>query len=86
MEEGVSNGEQNNKTIFTFDDVTQIINDVFKPRCLPILTAYNDEYLGDFEEMINSQEFIDFFNTILDLNLHMVLNDPPIEINLLTWD
>ena len=35
--------------------------------------------------MLCSQEFLDFFNHILDLNLHMVLNDPPIEMQLVKW-
>lgn len=34
--------------------------------------------MDDFEENVNSQEFMSFVETLVGLNLHMVLNDPPI--------
>ena len=34
-----------------------------------------------FEENISSQDFIDFFKCIIELNLHMFLNEPPITLD-----
>jgi hypothetical protein len=41
--------------------------------------------MDDFIENVESNEFTDFFKTIIDLNLHMILNDPMITMNLVPW-
>ena len=34
---------------------------------------------------MDSDEFLSFFKCVIDLNLHMVLNDPPIQVDLISW-
>ena len=40
------------------------------------------EHVDAFEENISSDDFVDFFKCIVDLSLHMFLNDPPILMDL----
>ena len=44
--------------------------------------ANDGEFVDDFIDNISSDDFIDFFKSIVDLNLHMFLNDPPILMDL----
>lgn len=40
------------------------------------------EFVDDFIENISSDDFVEFFKSIVDLSLHMFLNDPPILMDL----
>ena len=40
--------------------------------------ANDGEFMDDFEDNIGSDEFVSFVQIVMDLTLHMVLNDPPI--------
>ena len=40
------------------------------------------EFIDDFEENVRSDEFTVFIKVVIELNLHMVLNDPPITLDL----
>ena len=63
--------------------IKDLIEQVYKPRVLGLIESTNDgEYLEDFEETINSEELINFVKVVMDLTLHMVLNDPPIKLEL----
>ena len=54
---------------------------------LGLIEAANDgEYLDDFEDNIGSDEFVNFVKIVMDLTLHMVLNDPPIKLELVPWE
>jgi hypothetical protein len=50
------------------------------PQVKPILE--DSEFLDDFEENVRSDEFTVFIKVVIELNLHMVLNDPPITLDL----
>ena len=50
---------------------------------LPLVEETNEgEFVDDFIENISSDDFVDFFRSIVDLCLHMFLNDPPILMDL----
>lgn len=54
-------------------------------RVLPLVEQANDgEFVDDFVDNIGSDDFVDFFKSIVDLSLHMFLNDPPILMDLVT--
>ena len=57
-----------------------MIENSYKPLIKPIIE--NSEYLDDFEENVGSDEFTIFIKVLIELNLHMVLNDPPITLDL----
>jgi len=44
------------------------------------------EFIDDFEENVRSDEFTVFIKVVIELNLHMVLNDPPITLDLVALD
>ena len=44
------------------------------------------EFVDDFEENVRSDEFTVFIKVVIELNLHMVLNDPPITLDLVALD
>ena len=44
------------------------------------MKVISDEFQDDFEDNIGSDEFNTFVTTLIDLNLHMILNDPPITL------
>lgn len=50
---------------------------------MPLVEETNEgEFVDDFMDNISSDEFVDFFKSIVDLSLHMFLNDPPILMDL----
>ncbi len=50
---------------------------------MPLVEETNDgEFVDDFIENISSDDFVEFFKSIVDLSLHMFLNDPPILMDL----
>ena len=68
-----------------FEDkaIFKIINEKFKPKVIDLVKDYNEgEFVDAFEENISSSDFIDFFKCIIELNLHMFLNEPPITLDL----
>ena len=65
----------------------QIIQDLYKPRAVVIIEAVEDgKYIDDLEDNITSNEFTSFFQVLIELNLHMVLNEPPIYLQLVPWE
>lgn len=79
--------QEHNKSIFTFDDISTLIEQEYKPKAVEIVEAHNEgEFIDDLEENLSSSEFETFFKVVIDLNLHMVLNDPPITLDLVTRD
>ena len=44
-----------------------------------------DRALEEFEENISTNDFKRFFRAIFKLTLHMVLNDPPIQLSMDSW-
>lgn len=44
-----------------------------------------DDTEDDFEDDISTSDFKSFVRAVLKLTLHMVLNDPPILLNLEPW-
>jgi len=52
----------------------------FKPRCIDLF----DDDVDMFEDNISTPDFIRFVQAIIKLQLHMVLNEPPIELSMLT--
>ena len=63
--------------------ILKIINEQFKPKVIDLVQEYNEgELVEAFEENISSSDFIDFFKCIIELNLHMFLNEPPITLEL----
>mgnify|MGYP006089610481 CR=1 FL=1 len=54
------------------------------PQVKPILE--DSEFLDDFEENVRSDEFTVFIKVVIELNLHMVLNDPPITLDLVALE
>ena len=71
--------QEHSKTIFKFsdDDLNNLIDTVYKPRVQEVI----DEHSDDFEDNVSADEFKTFLKTMVDLNLHMVLNDPPIMLS-----
>ena len=45
-----------------------------------------DEHVDDFEENVSCDEFVTFLRSAVELNLHMVLNDPPIQLAVEPWE
>jgi hypothetical protein len=42
--------------------------------------------MDEFEDNISTSDFKRFFRAILKLSLHMVLNDPPIQLSMECWE
>lgn len=40
---------------------------------------------GDFDQNLSSDEFVNFAQNVLELSVHMVLNDPVIELGTKDW-
>jgi hypothetical protein len=75
--------QEYNKNIFTFEDIPKLIEHSFKPKAIKIVEAHNNNEFGDdLIDNIESSEFESLIKIVLDLNLHMVLNDPPITLDL----
>ena len=52
-----------------------------------MIESVNDgEFVDDFEDNIGSEEFMNFVKIAVDLTIHMVLNDPPIKLELVPWE
>lgn len=64
--------------------MSEIIDKKYKQAGLEILREYaKDDISADFEENISSQEFESFFKVVIELTLHMVLNEPQITLELI---
>lgn len=65
--------------IFQFSDkqIEDFLQNKYKPRCEGIVSE-RDGALEEFEDNISTSDFKRFFRAVLKLQLHMVLNDPPI--------
>jgi hypothetical protein len=57
----------------------------YKPRCEGIVSE-RDGAIDDFEDNISSPDFKRFVRAVMKLSLHMVLNDPPILLNMECWE
>lgn len=68
---------------FTTEQIKQFIEADYKPRCESLLA--DDEDAADmFEDNVGTPDFIRFVQAIIKLQLHMVLNEPPIELSMLS--
>lgn len=77
--------QEHNKSIFTFENIAELIEEKYKPTAIEVVQSHNDgELIDDLNDNISSPEFESFFKVVIELNLHMVLNDPPITLNLLS--
>lgn len=65
---------------YSEDELKKFIEITFKPRCIDLF----DGDVEMFEDNISTPDFIRFVQAIIKLQLHMVLNDPPIELSMLT--
>ena len=73
--------------VFSYDteQVKKFLNEKYKPRCQAILEADEDDEAMDlFEDNVDTPDFVRFVQAIVKLQLHMVLNDPPIELSMLS--
>jgi hypothetical protein len=76
--------QEQNQRIFAFEGdeiIKNLINDEYKPLAIDLIS---EDLMDDFEDNIGSDDFITLVRTIIDLNLHMILNDPPITIKLMS--
>ena len=79
--------QEHNKSIFKFagntagedgeeeedEVIKEIIEKEYKARVLPLVEQANDgEFVDDFVDNISSDDFVDFFKSIVDLSLHML--------------
>jgi hypothetical protein len=71
--------QEHSRDIFKFEP-SEII-EIYRVK---IMGCVDDDLQEDLQENIGSEDFENFVKTILDLNLHMVLNDPPINLSLMT--
>ena len=71
-----------NTQIFEYsqDQIKDFIEKKYKPRCEPLLE--DDDTRDMFEENVDSADFVRFIQAIVKLQLHMVLNDPPIQLSM----
>jgi hypothetical protein len=72
--------------IFEFSDsqIQQFLQNKYRPRCEDIC-AEREGALDEFEDNISTSDFKRFFRAVLKLSLHMVLNDPPIQVAQEPW-
>ena len=68
---------------FSTEQIKQFLADKYKPRCTPILEEEDDAF-DLFEDNVDTPDFIRFVQAIIKLQLHMVLNEPPIELSMLS--
>ena len=76
--------QEQNQKIFDFSSdeiIKSLITEEYKSRALSLIP---EDLIDDFEDNISSDDFVTFVKTVIDLNLHMILNDPPITVKLLT--
>eukprot|EP00347_Sterkiella_histriomuscorum_P023932 403332886 len=66
-------------------EIHKFVMDKYKPRCEGIISQ-RDGAEDDFEDNISSPDFKRFVRAVMKLSLHMVLNDPPIMLNMECWD
>lgn len=57
---------------------------MYKPKCEEIVSM-RDGALEEFEDNISTNDFKRFFRAVFKLTLHMVLNDPPIQLSMESW-
>lgn len=57
----------------------------YKPRCEGIVST-RDDAMDEFEDNISTPDFKRFVRAVMKLSLHMVLNDPPILLNMECWE
>ena len=78
--------QDNSAKIFDFSEakLKQFTEEKFKPKCLELLkmNEQSAEKEDMFLENVDSPDFIRFVRAIVKLQLHMVLNEPPIEMML----
>lgn len=54
------------------------------PQIKPLIDE--TEFVDDFEDNVKSDEFIVFIKVVIELNLHMVLSDPSITLDVVPLD
>ena len=54
------------------------------PQIKPLIDE--TEFVDDFEDNVKSDEFIVFLKVVIELNLHMVLSDPSITLDVVPLD
>ena len=69
----------------TDDEIKDFVIKKYKPRCEGIV-AERDGAEDDFEDNISSPDFRRFVRAVFKLSLHMILNDPPIMMNMDSWN
>lgn len=70
---------------YPVDKLKEVLKNVYKPRCESVL-AEDEEAMDLFEDNVDTADFIRFVQAIIKLELHMVLNEPPIELSMLSCD
>lgn len=72
--------------IFQYSDeqIDAFLLQKYKPKCEEIV-SFRDGAMEEFEDNISTKDFKRFFRAIFKLNLHMVLNDPPIQLSMEPW-
>ena len=67
-----------------------LIYDKYKPICNKIIDNYPNEEDEDYNEMldeaIDSDDFKNFVKSLHKIVMHLCLSDPPISVNLVTFD
>jgi hypothetical protein len=51
-----------------------------------MIVSERDGARDEFDNNISTNDFIRFFRAIFKLTLHMVLNDPPIQVSMEPWN
>ena len=62
----------------TDDEINELIENTYMPQIKPLIE--DTDFADDFEDNVKSDEFVVFIKVVIELNLHMVLNDPPITL------
>lgn len=70
---------------FPTEKIKEFLKSRYKPRCESVLRE-DEEALELFEESVESSDFTRFVQAIIKLELHMVLNEPPIELSMLSCE
>lgn len=72
--------KDHSQQIFTLSNeaISEFVSQKFRPNCCSLFEG-GDE-LDLFDENISSDDFINFVRQVINLQLHMVLSDPPIEM------
>jgi hypothetical protein len=70
---------------YSEDQIKSFLEDKYRPRCMPLFEEADDEDGKEmFEDNVGTPDFVRFVQAIIKLQLHMVLNDPPIELSMLS--